>query len=461
MKLNINSQQLNLILEGLLKAPIPTGVIVCDIHTDTRTLAAGQTFVALSGERFDGHQFIDTAIAKGANLLIVEREQTTATSSTAPQIIVTNTRLALGRIAAAVRDDFVQGGGKVVGLTGSAGKTTNKQMLASIFSQVGHTHATKGNLNNDLGVPFTWFAVPEDAEFAVIEMGANHQGEIDYLAGITRPQVAMITNAGEAHLEGFGGLDGVAKGKGELFQQLLAGDTAVINLDDNYADYWRGLLAEGVAVKTFSLHNADADVFATDINDSGQLTRFTLNADGKKFAVSLPVGGWHNVMNALGCTACALALGVDLTAIVAGLEQFEGAKGRLQTYSIGTLTVIDDTYNANPLSMRASSDILAAQDGYKIMVIGEMGELGNDALQLHADLGRDLQGKADVFLCLGDNMTAFADNNDRATHFSDLETLNNTLLGLVKQQPSATILVKGSRSMQMERVVELLTGEKQ
>lgn len=451
-----NSAKLAAVLSDLLLAEIPDNILVSAINTDTRSLQVGQTFAAVRGDRFDGHDFIETALSHGANALIVEEKQT----AFVPQIIVTNTRLALGRIAAAVRDDFVQGGGKVVGLTGSAGKTTNKQMLASIFSQVGHTHATKGNLNNDLGVPFTWFAVPEDAEFAVIEMGANHQGEIDYLAGITRPQVAMITNAGEAHLEGFGGLDGVAKGKGELFQQLLAGDTAVINLDDNYADYWRGLLAEGVAVKTFSLHNADADadadVFATDINDSGQFARFTLNADGKKCAVSLPVGGWHNVMNALGCTACALALDVDLTAIVAGLEQFEGAKGRLQTYSVGTLTVIDDTYNANPLSMRASSDILAAQDGYKIMVIGEMGELGDDALQLHADLGRDLQGKADVFLCLGDNMTAFADNNDRATHFSDLETLNNTLLGLVKQQPSATVLVKGSRSMQMERVIKYL-----
>ncbi len=450
LKRGLTSEQLTTILGDLLLAPITAELSVRDINTDTRTLSAGQTFVALSGEQFDGHRFIEQAIAQGANAIMLERP----CDSAVPQIVVRNTRLALGRIASAIRDDFVVRGGKIVGLTGSVGKTTNKQMLASMLSQAKPTHATKGNLNNDLGVPFTWFDLSDDAHFAVIEMGANHQGEIDYLAGITRPHVAMITNAGEAHLEGFGGLDGVAKGKGELFARLNAGDTAVINADDRYADYWRGLLAEGVTVKTFSLHDTNADVCASDISDNG--AHFTLHDGDTHTAIELPTVGLHNVGNALGCAACALALGVDMKHIAAGLSQFSNAKGRLQKHVLGGLTVIDDTYNANPMSMRASATILSTSNNYRIMVVGDMGELGDNARELHAQLGADLVDKADAFLCLGDNMQAFAERNPKASHYENIGALNNALLTLVKERKSATVLVKGSRSMQMERVVAFL-----
>lgn len=451
---SFNADQLSTILADLLLSPLPPEVVVAAISSDTRTLADGDTFVAVAGERFDGHKFVDNAVSKGAKAVMLEQRQ----AIDVPQIVVSDTRLALGRLAAAIRDDFVAGGGVVIGVTGSVGKTTNKQMLASICSQVDKTHATAGNLNNELGVPFTWFALPQSARYAVIEMGASSCGEIDYLATITRPQVAIITNAGAAHLEGFGGLDGVAKGKGELFANLTTGDTAVINADDAYADYWRGLLAGGVVVKTFALDNNAADVFATDVDESG---KFTLNAGGKSAVVRLPVGGLHNVVNALGCAACALALGVDLSAIVAGLESFESAKGRLQTLRLGELTVIDDSYNANPMSMHVSANILAGNNGYKIMVLGDMSELGDNARQMHAELGRDLQGKADIFLCLGENMAAFAENNERAKHFADIGALNTALTALLVRQPNATVLVKGSRSMHMENVVELLTGEYQ
>ncbi len=450
-----DSRQLTAILQDLLVSPVPAGVIVSAISTDTRTLVVGDTFVAISGERFDGHCFVETALANGASALLVERPQ----QAFVPQVVVRDTRLALGRLAAAIRDDFVQRGGIVIGVTGSAGKTTSKQMLAAIFSQQGKTHATKGNFNNELGVPFTWFALPDDAEFAVIEMGANHQGEIAYLSGISRPHIAMITNAGEAHLQGFGGVDGVAKGKGELFAGLCRGDTAVINMDDKYASYWRSLTADGVKVKTFALQQYQrqqhqADVYAEAI--AADYSRFVLCADGQRQALVLPTVGRHNVINALGCAACALAAGIALPVIAAGLSTFTGAKGRLQKKVMGQLTVIDDTYNANPLSLRASADILADSAGYRIMVLGDMQELGDNELAIHHQLGQEISGKADAFLCVGEKMLAFTQANNKAAHYDDISKLQTALLALIRQHRPATVLVKGSRCMRMERIVDFL-----
>ncbi|MBS9782170.1 MAG: UDP-N-acetylmuramoyl-tripeptide--D-alanyl-D-alanine ligase [Gammaproteobacteria bacterium] len=446
-----STDDLNRIWHDILSAPITDKLSVSVINTDSRTIGAGETFVVVSGENFDAHQFIPTAIERGANAVVVEKEQDTIS---VPQIVVSNTRLALAQLAMAIREEYT---GTVIGLTGSVGKTTNKQMLASIFAQVGNTHATKGNLNNDLGVPFTWFALPENTDYAVIEMGANHQGEIAYLANITRPHIAMITNAGQAHLEGFGGLDGVAKGKGELFESLSAGDTAIINYDDKYSQYWRELLADDVSVLTFSLENNQADVYAKNISADG--SRFTLCYTDKAVEITLPTVGRHNVMNALGVSASAIASGVELTDIAKGLSVFETAKGRLQKYQRGNITIIDDTYNANPMSMRASAGILANTDGYRIMVVGDMGELGSDEIALHAQLGKDLLGKADVFFCLGEKMRAFAEHNETAQHFDELSVLCQTLTDSLLDKPSVTVLVKGSRSMKMERVVEYLLQE--
>lgn len=446
----LNAAMLTEALNDLLLADIPADTRISAVNTDTRHLRAGQAFAAVRGDRFDGHDFIEAALNHGASALIVEVKQ----SAFVPQIIVRDTRLALGRIAAAVRADFVARGGQIIGLTGSVGKTTNKQMLAAILAQVDQTHATKGNLNNDLGVPFTWFDLADEAKFAVIEMGANHQGEIAYLAQMTRPQVAMITNAGDAHLEGFGGLEGVAKGKGELFASLTAGDTAVLNIDDAYADYWRGLLVDGVSVKTFSRHDARADVFADAIAADG--ASFTLHHGGESTPVSLPSTGQHHVMNALGSAACALLLGVSLEHIRAGLSQFVGAKGRLQKVVCGQLNLIDDSYNASPAAMRAAAEIVAAHGGHRMMVLGDMAELGADTTAIHAKLGQDLRGKADTFLCLGEHMSAFADNNPDAIHYASFADLMQALTRQLASHPNATVLVKGSRGMQMERVIDAL-----
>ncbi len=451
--MTFSREVLETLLADILLSAVPniSAFSARQINTDTRCLQKGDAFVALSGEQFDGHNFAQQAVEKGAEVLLVEK----VLPIVVPQIVVKDTRLALGKLASYIRDNFK---GQVVGLTGSVGKTTNKQMLASILSQRGKTHMTKGNLNNDLGVPFTWFDLDNDAEFAVIEMGANHRGEIDYLAKITRPDVGMITNAGESHLEGFGGLDGVAKGKGELFKNLVASNTAVVNLDDKYADYWRTLLVNGVKVKTFSLHDSQADVYAEAISADG--AEFTLCTEEGKFIIQLPTVGLHNVKNALGCAACALALGLTAKEISQGLAGFETAKGRLQIHRLGKLTVIDDTYNANPMSMRASADILAQNDGTRLMVIGDMGELGEDELELHAQLGRDLRNKADAFYCFGERMGYFVVQNEAAKHFSEIEVLTASLTdrinSLLAKQQKVTVLIKGSRSMQMERVVTSL-----
>lgn len=446
-----DANALKQIFAEILCAEVPDEAVIRQISTDTRTLQAGDTFVALSGEQFDGHQFITQAVEAGASAMIVE----TAQAVSIPQIIVNNTRLALAALATAIRQQF---DGAVVGLTGSAGKTTNKQMIASILTLVGKTHATRGNLNNDLGVPFTWFDLPDDAEFAVIEMGANHIGEIDYLTKITQPNVAMITNAGQAHLAGFGGLDGVAKGKGELLANLTAGATAIINLDDAYADYWQTLLAPGVKIKTFSLNNVDADVYANTFDaTTGALT---VSSQNHVETIQLPTIGRHNIMNALGAATCALALGVDWVTIASGLSTFSSAKGRLQIHQCGRLVLIDDSYNANLLSMRASADIVAAKAGYRVLVLGDMGELGDEELALHAQLGDDLSQKADAFFCFGDRMRAFVKKNTLAQHFDDIDRLIMALKQSLSQHPQATVLVKGSRAMRMERVVEALLAQR-
>ncbi len=448
-----SADKLRIILADILLADIPDGVVVSSINTDTRSIGNGQTFVALSGERFDGHRFVGNAVSAGAANVIVERDGVDDGELSVPQIIVKDTRLALAKMAAVIRNEFT---GRVIGLTGSVGKTTSKQMLTAIFSQVGKTHATRGNFNNDLGVPFTWFDLPDDAQYAIIEMGANHQGEIAYLAGITRPDVAMITNAGESHLEGFGGLQGVAKGKGELFVSLTAGNKAIVNLDSRFSDYWQSLLPDSVDGLTFSLTNCKATVYAKEINTDA--STFTLCHADHQMTVNLPTVGQHNVMNALGSAACAIALDIDLDVIAEGLARFKTAKGRLQKYVLGNLTLIDDTYNANPVSMRASADILSTGKGCRIMVVGDMEELGKDEISLHENLGRDLLGQADCFLCLGEKMKAFSSVNPDARQMENIEQLNDTLAAMIEDNchEDITVLVKGSRSMRMERVVHYL-----
>jgi len=435
------------IWQELLQSAIPDHFSIANIATDTRTLQKGDTFIALMGERFDGHDFIAQAIAKGAKNLVLER----AVSAPLPQIVVRDTRLALGRLAKYIRRQFT---GKVIGLTGSVGKTTSKQMLVSILSIVGKTHATKGNLNNDLGVPFTWFKVDTNDDFAIIEMGANHLGEIAYLADISQPDIALVTGAGAAHLEGFGSLAGVAQGKGELFTHLAPQATAIINADDRHADYWSNLLHTDTKRLTFSTHQPSADVYAERINDDG--SSFNLYCNKQHIAIELPTIGRHHVANAVGAAACAIALDIDLTTIAQGLKSFIPDTGRVTFYRIKDLTIIDDTYNANPVSMAAAADILDKITHPTIMVLGDMAELGQDSRSLHAQLAKDLGNKAGLYYCLGDNMLAFIEHNRLATHFNNIDELMAAIIAAIDKASEITVLVKGSRHMRMERIVNEL-----
>lgn len=416
------------------------------VSTDSRTVQAGDLFVALRGERFDGHAYVAECLQRGAAAALVSQQVAGAGS----QLVVADTRVALGQLAAYWRSQFAI---PLVAVTGSNGKTTVKEMLAAILRAAAGGDAavlaTQGNLNNDIGLPMTLLKLREQHRYAVAEMGMNHAGEIAYLTRLGRPDVALVNNALPAHLEGLGSVEGVARAKGEIFQGLGAGGTAIINADDAYAPLWRELAAPH-RIQTFGLEQT-ADVSAD----------YRLNADGSEVTLKtpqgsarlhLPAAGLHNVRNALAATAAALAMGVTLVAVVNGLQQFSGAKGRLQRKSgLQGCTVIDDTYNANPASMRAAIDVLAACPGKRVLVLGDMGELGADAEQLHAEIGQYARAaRLDGLLTLGEMSRAYAgERYDTPEQLADAlrPQLDNT----------TTVLVKGSRFMRMERVVALIT----
>ncbi|HRJ51663.1 MAG TPA: UDP-N-acetylmuramoyl-tripeptide--D-alanyl-D-alanine ligase [Candidatus Thiothrix moscowensis] len=414
------------------------------LERDSRAVQAGDLFLALKGERFDAHDFVPQVVGKASAALVAK-----PLDADIPQVVVDDVRLALGRLAAAWRKQFHQ---PVVGLTGSNGKTTVKEMLTAILSLQGDTLATLGNLNNDIGMPLTLLRLRPEQRFAVIEMGMNHFGEIDYLTRIARPDIAIINNAGAAHLEGVGDLAGVARAKGEIFNGLSEQGIAVLNADDAYVDYWRGLNT-GRRVITFGMANP-ADVRGSIVD-----SQLHIAANGQAVAVSLPLLGRHNQMNALAAAAAVLALGVSLETVQRGLESLQPVKGRLNPKpGKHGVMVIDDTYNANPTSTAAAVAVLAGLSGRKIMVLGDMGELGNTGEQLHAAIGQQAAAAGiDGLYTLG-RLSANASQTfgkpDYA--FTDLDTL----LAALEQdlQPGTNVLVKGSRSARMERVVDALTA---
>ncbi len=420
------------------------------VSTDTRTLAAGNLFVALRGPHFDGHQYLEQARARGAAAAAVSQTQ----AIDLPQLQVEDTRLALGALAAHWRRRFEL---PLVAVTGSNGKTTVKEMLAAILRGCGNTLVTQGNFNNDIGVPHTLFGIGPEHDYAVLELGANHAGEIAYLTGLVQPQVALINNAGPAHLEGFGSIEGVARAKGEIFSHAGPATTCVINADDVYADLWRELAAPRPMV-SFGL-DREADVSAEwrgDINGSDLRLRTPQGVAD----VRLALPGRHNVMNALAAAGAASALGIAVEAIAAGLAEVRAVKGRWQPVSgINGVRVIDDTYNANPASLEAGLALLAAADGERWLVLGDMGELGESGQRLHSDTGSAARraGVTRVFT-LGE-LAALAARafGSGACAYASVETLVTDLRAALR--PGVTLLVKGSRSMQMERVVgALLAG---
>ncbi len=426
------------------------------VSTDTRTIGAGDLFIALRGENFDGAKFVAGAAQSGAVAAVINADSYDGKTPPCPLLLVPDTRLALGRLAAHWRAQFAI---PVVALTGSNGKTTVKEMLAAILRNAAENEeavlATQGNLNNDIGMPLTLLKLRAHHRYAVIEMGMNHPGEIDYLTRIARPNVAIVNNAASAHLAGLGSLEGVARAKGEIFAGLGEDGVAVINADDSYADLWQQLAAPHRVIR-FAL-DAEAEVHACwDVTEYGIQMEITTPHGNANVKLSVP--GAHNARNALAATAAAVALNIPLSAIATGLEAFSGVSGRLQRKAAPSgATVIDDTYNANPDSMRAALKVLAQLPGRRIFVMGDMGELGEDAPRLHAEIGAEARRLAiDELLALGElSQQAVQQFGANARHFGDIEELLKALDA--RLAPGSTILVKGSRFMKMERVVKHCT----
>jgi UDP-N-acetylmuramoyl-tripeptide--D-alanyl-D-alanine ligase len=427
-----------------------------DVVSDSRTLAPGQLFVALRGPHFNGHDFIAAAAEAGAAGALVE----TAQSVALPQIVVADTEAALARAARAWRGDFR---GPLIGVAGSNGKTTAKEMTAAILGEAGSCLATRGNLNNHIGVPLTLMRLTPEHRFAVIEMGANHAGEVAALAAIARPSIGMITNAGAEHLEGFGSLEGVARAEGEMVVGLAAAETAVINADDEFAGLWRGLTRARVV--TFGVQRS-ADFSASEVHTSvgtqGFRTRFRLTAPQGSAAIELHLGGAHNIANALAAAAAAASAGATLAQIAAGLTRVRAVSGRLQfKQTSGGAWLIDDSYNANPSSVRAAIEVLGSLAGRRWLVLGDMAELGAFARDAHADIGEFARaaGVERLYATGPLSAQAVASFGAGAQWFADGGALTAALTGALEAAgPEVRILIKGSRFNRLERVVAALTG---
>ena len=425
--------------------PAQKNVTFAGITTDSRQVVPGMLFAALPGQSVDGHDYIPQAIERGAVAVLVSRDS----AGGVPSLRVDDVLAALGVLAAHWRG---QCPARVVGITGSNGKTTVKEMIASILRQAGRVLATRGNYNNELGLPLTIFQLEKSHDYAVLEMGASKRGDIAYLAGIARPEVGVIINVGPAHLEGFKSLQGVALGKGEMYAALPPGGTAIINAAEPWVDTWLEInKAERVIY-----FNGDGDnhVRAIQVEDGVAVE----TAQGR-FSLALPLPGQHNLSNALAATAVCLALDIPPGLIKSGLEAVQPVPGRLSLkHASRGWTVIDDTYNANPASLYAALQVLAGQHGEPWLVMGDMKELGSDSRKLHAELGDAARsfGVKRLF-AVGEASAAAVDAfGDHAEHFDSREGLIDALRAQLR--PGVTCLVKGSRSMGMEHVVKAISN---
>lgn len=454
-------------------------VYFSSVSTDTRTIRQGDLFIALKGENFDGAKFVADALKAGAVAAVVSAEgyerNRACINPQSPILIVGDARIALGKLAAHWRKQFDI---PLAAITGSNGKTTVKEMLAAILREATGSNesvlATSGNFNNDIGLPLTLLKLRETHRYAVIEMGMNHANEIDYLTRIARPNVALINNAAGAHLQGLGSIEGVARAKGEIFAGLKSGGTAVINTDDAYSALWRDL-ASTHRILDFALEQAiphapnelarhAGDMAAVKGSWSAQGYGGLLHArtPAGDLRVRLQVPGEHNARNALAAVTAALALHIPLASIAKALEAFSGVAGRLQLkQALHGATLIDDTYNANPASMHAALEVLAQAEGKRIFVLGDMGELGEGAEELHREIGiaaRELG--IERLLALGEmSAGATREFGEGAQHFAQIEELFKVLDTELDAQ--TTVLVKGSRFMKMERVVQFCAIQKE
>ena len=421
---------------------------VAGVAIDTRKVTPGSLFAAFKGEHVDGHDYLPQALAAGAAGALVAHK----VDSPLPQVLVENVETALGDLASAVR---AQRHARVIGITGSNGKTTVKTLTAAILSLHGRTHATQGSYNNEIGLPLTLLSMPEDTEYAVLEMGAGKPGDIAYLAAIARPDIGLVNIIAPAHLERMGSVEVVAETKGAMYQALPADGTAIINADDGFAGFFAGLAGARRTLRFGLEHKADVGADIVEERVDGSL--FLLSTPVGDVEVNLALPGRHNVMNAMAAASIALALDVPLATIARGLEQARAVPGRLRRIeTAGGWTLIDDSYNANPSSMAAAIATLALAGGERWLVIGDMAELGPDERALHAGVGEQARAAGiERLFALGPlSAAAVAAFGPGGEHFADKAALIAALGGAV--HAGVTCLVKGSHSAGMTQVVTAL-----
>lgn len=456
--ISLNSQQL---AEILTAQHYGEPVSFHQVSTDSRKPCQDAVFFALKGENFDAHQYLPQALQQGAVVLVVEQYQA---SLNATQIVVADTRLALGKLAQWLKQKIHP---KTVAITGSSGKTTVKEMTASILSQTAKNPEavlfTQGNFNNDIGVPLTLLRLTEQHQFAVLELGANHLGEIAYTVDLVRPDVALVNNVAAAHLEGFGSLAGVATAKGEIYRGLSNEGIAIINLDCHYFAQWQSEI-QNRQVRSFSQKNSTADYFCQDIKLQANGSQFTLCTPQGNIAVNLPYLGEHNISNALAAAALAMNVGASLDDVKQGLEQVKGVKGRLYPLQpCANLLLLDDSYNANVDSLQSAIKVLQAYPAYRILLVGDMAELGESSLACHQQVADfAAQAKLDVVFSFGEQ-SAVISQACVGQHFEQKTALIAQLIPIIKQklnenQP-VVVLAKGSRRMKMEELIQQLEGE--
>lgn len=435
-------------------------IIIEQVNTDTRQSCSNSLFFALKGERFDGHHYLAQAVEQGAVAVVVEQYDPHLQTA---QLIVQDSKLALGRLAQWLKQEIKP---KTLAITGSSGKTSVKEMTARILTYTAKEQSavlfTQGNFNNEIGVPLTLLRLTPAHQFAVVELGANHLGEIAYTVDLVRPDVALVNNIAPAHLEGFGSIEGVTLAKSEIYQGLNGEGIGIINLDCTYLPHWQAYI-QPHQVRSFSLQNSNADYYCKDLRTHTEGSVFTLCTPQGNIGINLPYLGQHNVSNALAATALAMSVGASLTDIKQGLEQPLGVKGRL--YPIrpcGNLLLLDDTYNANVDSLISAIKVLQSyQNAYRILLVGDMAELGENNQTCHQQVAHFAeQAKLDLVYSFGE-ASQIISMACQGQHFTDKAILLTQLIPFIKQklnhQP-VVVLAKGSRRMQMETLIQSLEG---
>ncbi|CAH0527082.1 UDP-N-acetylmuramoyl-tripeptide--D-alanyl-D-alanine ligase [Vibrio hippocampi] len=447
--INLTLSEISSIVSGQL---IGKECEITHVTTDTRAITQGSLFIALIGERFDAHDFAQQALDNGAVAMIVQRPVDVEVA----QILVTDTKLALGALGAEVHRRCDS---KTIAITGSCGKTTVKEMVAAILGQQANVLYTDGNFNNDIGVPLTLLRNQPSDDYSVIELGANHIGEIAYTTQLTRPDIALVNNVAEAHLEGFGSLDGVKQAKGEIYQGLSSDGIAIVNLDSQGEGYWQPVLADK-QVTTISATHCEADFYASDITLSSEATSsFTLHTPLGTSHVELSLLGSHNVVNAIAASAIAYHCGIELSQIQTGLQSLSKVKRRVEVEKLTQqITLIDDSYNASVPAMKAAVDLLSSFTDERWLILGNMAELGHESLALHSEVGQHAAPFAfEHVLTFGDDARVISEICG-GQHFADHDSMFAYIVKTLEQlnQTPHTMLVKGALSAGMYTIAKAL-----